>query len=80
MRMTNAVLNKSWKQQLIKQQLYSSLPPTSQTLQDMLGTTWDIKMNSESTFSYGLLNIDMPLLDDKQELNYIISVQTLDDV
>ena len=33
MKMLSAVLNKSWKQQLTKQQLYSHLPPISQTIQ-----------------------------------------------
>ena len=32
-RMLHAVLNKSWKQYPIKQQLYGNLPPTSQTIQ-----------------------------------------------
>ena len=33
-RILHAVLNKSWKQQPTKQQLYSNLPPILQTIQD----------------------------------------------
>ena len=48
------VLNKSWKQYSIKQQLHACLPPIAKDEQHMLDTAAEERMN----FFNGLLNID----------------------
>ena len=59
-RMPLAVLNRSWKKDPTKQQLYDHLQPILQIIhdeQDILGTASEV-----STISYGLQYIDMPSL------------------
>ena len=46
----------------------------------MLGTAEKVRINSEVTFSYGFLYMDMPVLADQQGFTYISSAQTQDAV
>ena len=80
-KMLCAVLNKLWNQLTTKQKLYGHLLPISlnfQDKQDMLYTAGEVRTNSESTFSYGLLHMGAPGLADQEGLTYISSVWTLD--
>ena len=58
-------LNKSWKQHIIKEQLYDHLPlshkPSEWDEQDLLNTAGEVRMNSEVTSSYGNQHMDMPV-------------------
>ena len=45
-RMLRVIVNKSWKQHLAKQHLYSHLRPISKTSQDMQDTAEEARMNS----------------------------------
>ena len=50
----NVALNKCWKQNPTKQQLYSHLPPISQTIQtkqNMQGTAREVRINLSTMFS-----------------------------
>ena len=70
-RMIRAILNKSWKQNLTKQQLYGHLPPISKTIQfrqDLRDTTREARKNSFVTFSYEPLPMVVPVLANQQEL------------
>ena len=49
-RMLHAVLNKSWKHQPKKYQLYGQLPSISQTIQDMLSTAGKVRINYKQRF------------------------------
>ena len=71
-RMLHAVLNKSCKQHPTKH-LTSHLSKTNRW-----GTTGEIRKNTEATFSYGLLYMDLPVLTDQLRLTYITSVWTHD--
>ena len=64
----------------LRQQLYSHLPPISQTIQlRQASHSEQIRMNSKVTFSNSLLNMDTLVLNDQQKkLTFINSVQTLD--
>ena len=61
-RMLHVVLNKSWKQQSTKQQLYGHLPPISKPIQEephMLDSAGEIKLNLLTMFPNELLPMDM---------------------
>ena len=74
-RMLSAVLNKSWKQQPIKQQLTSHLENHPSKANNICMQCWKSK---DEFFFYGHLHIAMLVLADKQELTYINSVWTMD--
>ena len=63
-RIQQALLNKYWKQPLIKQQLYDDLPPISQDEQDILGTAGEARTNSLAILTHGLSNMDTQVLAD----------------
>ena len=73
----HAILNKSWKLDPKKQQMYGHLPPISQTVQirqvDMLGTVRELRMDLYAMFSHGLLNMETPVLVDQQKLAFTSS-------
>ena len=81
-RLLRAILNKSRKQHLTKQQLYWHLPPISKTIQARwtrhVEHYWRSK-NKIVTFFYGPLHMDVSVLADLQELIYISSVRTQDE-
>ena len=55
-RMLRAVLKKSCKQHPTKKQLYCYLPPISQTIQSKTNTVRGVRINAQTTFSYGFLH------------------------
>ena len=83
-RMLRAILNKSWKQHLTKQQLYIHWPPISKTIQIRRTRyavhSWRSKdeLVTSGTFSYGPLHMDVLVLTDQQELIHNSSVRTQD--
>ena len=78
-----AFLNKSWKQNPTKQQLYSYLFSTSQTIHvkgpRQAGALLE-NNKDDLTMFYELLHMDTTVLADQQRLIYIRPVQTLDAV
>ena len=67
--MLQTVLDKPWKQHPIKLQLYSHLPPISKTIlvrriRDIAGES---RTKSSVMFFFGLLHMDVPVLDDPEE-------------
>ena len=61
-RMLHAVLNQSWKQHPTKQQQWTHLPPISQTIRDMQGTSARTHKQHSSTES---LHFDTPVSTSK---------------
>ena len=61
-RMLCAILNKSWKKHSTNLRLYGHLPLILQSIQDMPFTAGKVKLNWWAIFSYGLLNMDTPVL------------------
>ena len=57
---------KSWMQHPTKQQLYGHLQTIKIKQKDMRVTAGEVRMNSEATFPYRLLHMDV--LVDQQEL------------
>ena len=47
-------------------------------VQDMRGIAGEVRVNSSTTFSYGLLQIKTAVLVHRQKLIYISSMRTLD--
>ena len=76
-RMLQAILNKSWKQDSTKQQLYSPLPPITKTIQIRqtrhAGHCWRSK---SELLSDVLLHMVMPVLAGQRELTFNSSVWT----
>ena len=81
-RMLRVILNKSWKQRLTNQKLYSHLPPISKTIEikrtRYVGHCWRSK--TEVTISDGPFHMNVPVLANQQELTYNSSAQTQDTV
>ena len=67
--MLRSILNKSWRQQPTKQQLYSHLPHITETIQvdkpNMHDTAGEVGTNSWATYSYGPLHMDEQRQDDQ---------------
>ena len=81
-RMLRAMLNKSWRQHLTKQQLYGHLPPITKTIKvrrtSMLDTAGEVGTSSKKMNSCVPLHMDEPRQNDQLEHTYSSSVQIRD--
>ena len=76
-RSLQAILNRSWRQHLTKQQLYGNLPRKLSKLDepDMQDTTGEVGTSSEAMYSNGPLHIAKQKQGDQLEPTYSSSVR-----